>query len=266
MSAEKFTLVAAVNDDRVLAQNLLRSPALSDMADWELITRRGYCSAAHAYNSALDEATHDVVIFVHQDIYLPGTWPGDLRRALAYLRGRRENWGVLGCFGSSRTMKGGLGKVYTNGLGLHGNVIDRPTGAETLDEIVLVVRKSSRLRFDERMPHFHLYGTDICLAARKQGLNCFAFQGFCVHNTNQLLELPNEFYACYRYIKRKWRHELPIYSSCIKVSRFDEDLMARWLKATADRALGHRRIPQRRVEDPTVFMPELVGWRARSAH
>jgi hypothetical protein len=43
------------------------------------------------------------------------------------------------------------------------------------------------------LPHYHLYGTDICMAAREKGMMSYAIPAFCIHNTNQLLALPEEF-------------------------------------------------------------------------
>ena len=67
---------------------------------------------------------------------------------------------------------------------------------QTLDEIVLILKKSSGLRFDDSLPHFHFYGTDICLRAAQRGMRSYAISAFCVHNTHQTLVLPEEFYEC----------------------------------------------------------------------
>ena len=147
-----------------------------------------------------------------------------MERALSYLENKRKNWGILGCFGSRKFAEGGLGRVYTTGLGFHGRVLDEPEPVETLDEIILIIKKSSGLRFDIALPHYHLYGADICMSAKEKGMTNYAIQGFCVHNTNQLLILPKEFYDCYRYIKRKWKKYLPIYASCMKITSFNEKL------------------------------------------
>ena len=64
------------------------------------------------------------------------------------------------------------------------------------------------MRFDDQMPYFHLYGTDICLTAEEKGLNCYTIPAFCYHNTEQILTLPREFYICYKYMKRKWAKKI----------------------------------------------------------
>ncbi|MPZ20441.1 MAG: hypothetical protein GEV06_21385 [Luteitalea sp.] len=256
MSDETFTITVSVNHEEVLQQNLLLSPGLLNGGRNQLVIKRRFPSASLAYNSAIEEAENDIVIFVHQDVYLPDTWFACLKSCLAFLEETQVSWGVLGCFGSRKGAEGGLGRVYTSGLGWHGRLVTRPEPVETLDEILLVIRKSSGLRFDPRLPHFHLYGTDICMKARERGLANYAFQGLCVHNTNQLLSLPREFYTCYRYIRSKWSRYLPIYASCMKISFLNGELCRKWIVEAGHQLLGTRRQAKTRVEDPRVFCYE----------
>ena len=253
MGDEAFTVAVAVNNEDVLQKNLLLSPDLLNRGRNQVTLRRGFSSASLAYNSAIEEAQHDLMIFVHQDVYLPEGWFADLKRSLAFLEDTGANWGVLGCYGSRKGADDGLGRVYTRGVGLHGLHLGRPEPVETLDEIVLVIRKSSGLRFDPNLPHFHLYGPDICMTARTRGMAIYAFQGFCVHNTNQLLILPTEFYTCYRYIRKKWARYLPIHTSCIRISLLNEDFYHRKIYETKLRLLGMETRAVKRAEDPRVF-------------
>jgi hypothetical protein len=162
----------------------------------------------------------------------------------------------LGSFGSSRSAHGGLGRVFTNGLGLHGNPIEKPEPVETLDEIVLILRKSTGLRFDPAFPHYHMYGADICMAARRAGLGAFAIPAFCVHNTHQLLELPREFYECYRFFKTKWSAYLPIAASCMSVTRYDRELRKKRLAELFARLRPRHRPAAQRVDNPRSLLPE----------
>lgn len=257
-SDENFTIAVAVNDTAVLRGNLYLSPGVLAGGN-QVVLKENYPSASLAYNSAIDDAEHDLIVFVHQDIYLPKSWFSDLRRCLSLLDEKGVEWGVLGCFGSRKGAAGGLGRVYTNGLGLHGKEIAGPEAVETLDEIVLIIRKSSGLRFDPLLPHFHLYGADICLSARQRGLQSYAIPAFCIHNTNQLLRLPPQFYDCYRHIKHKWEKFLPIYTSCMTISRFDEELNSRRVREFGERVLGIRRTPKLRLADPRTALASVDG-------
>jgi GT2 family glycosyltransferase len=250
MSRDRYTIVAAVNDQTVLARNLLLSPDIASGRQSDLLLKEGFRSAAAAYNSAIDEAGNDILVFVHQDVYLPENWFDAVSRAISSLDDAGIAWGVLGSFGVRGDTSGGWGRVYTTGRGLHGRVIHGAEPVETLDEIVLITRRSSGLRFDSELPHFHLYGTDLCLQARSAGLPNFAIPAFCVHNTNQLIELPTEFYRCHDHIKMKWRQYLPIHTSCIVISRFDRERHERRLKAFFYRVLGRVTHPLARVDDP----------------
>lgn len=258
MSDENFTIAVAVNDMQVLRKNLYLSPGISNDGRNQILIKQGFRSASRAYNSAIDEAENDIIVFVHQDVYLPETWFSDLRRCLSYFKEEQINWGVLGCFGSKKSAEGGLGRVYTTGLGLHGRRIVNPEPVETLDEIILIIRKSSGLRFDPSLPHFHLYGTDICMAAKDNRMISYAIPAFCVHNTNQLLSLPREFYDCYQYIKRKWKKFLPIYASCVTISLFNEELYRRRIRELGEKALGIRRVPKLRVNDPRTVLGDKM--------
>ena len=256
MNDNVFTIAAAVNSDDVLRKNLLRSPALAAGNPHQLVLLRGFESASIAYNHALGQAECDIVIFVHQDMYLPEAWLYELTDCVAHLHQRGTKWGVLGCYGVRKGMAEGFGRIYTRGLGRHGRRLSQPEEVDTLDEIALVVRKSSGLRFDPMLPHFHLYGPDICLTARARGFTNVAFQGYCVHNTNQLLMLPREYYACYRYMRRKWARELPIHTSCMKISFFNEQVYHRRLYETRLRLTGAVSRAAKRVDDPRVFSNE----------
>lgn len=258
MSNRNYTFAVAVNNKEVLEKNLYLSPGLQKGHNHQVLIKENYPSAALAYNSAIDEATNEIIIFIHQDIYLPETWFSDLSKCLSYLEERKINWGVLGCFGSGKDAGAGQGRVYTTGLGLHGKKIDEPVAVETLDEIILIISKSSGLRFDPNFPHFHLYGVDLCMSARDKGMINFAFQGFCVHNTNQLLVLPKEFYDCYHYVKRKWSKFLPIYASCLTISRYDKELFIKKLREVLGKIFKKRKMPLLRVDDPRAVLGEKL--------
>lgn len=255
---EKFTFIVAVNNTKILRNNLYLSPGLLNNRKNQIVIKENYPSASLAYNSGIDEADNEIIIFIHQDIYLPETWFSDVTRCLSYLEEKKINWGVLGCFGSGKAAEAGLGRVYTTGLGLHGRKINEPEPVETLDEIILIIRKSSGLRFDPLLPHFHLYGADLCMLAKDNGMINFAFQGFCIHNTNQLLNLPKEFYNCYFYVKRKWAKFLPIYTSCLIISRFNEELYLKKICEFYGKMLGKKRVPLLRVDDPRTVLGDEI--------
>lgn len=243
-----LTFVVTSNNRHVLESNFLASAALSGARQHQIIIQEGFASASKAYNDAIDKAENDAVIFVHQDVILPAEWTCDLERSLQYLDHVDPNWGVLGCWGASHGQFG-IGYLYSTGLGLLGKPFEHPEPVETLDEVILVLRKSSRLRFDDALPHYHLYGTDICLRAEASGRRNYVMPAFCIHNTRQIFVLPPEFYECYRYIRRTWRGRLPIQTSCIRITRSSLSTHTRRLQEVYLKYIRHKAVGAPRSEN-----------------
>ena len=255
-SSLNLTFVVAANDMGILHGNLLASPCLQGALSHQVIVQEGFTSATAAYNAALAQSLNEIVVFIHQDVYLPDRWLSDLDATLGLLEERDPNWGVLGCYGVNKNGRG-FGYLYTPGQAVIGHTLQTPEIVQTLDEVVLIVRKSSGLKFNEQLPGFHLYGTDICLTAAAMGLNCYAISAFCIHNSRQHFQLPKDFYTCYKHVKCRWRKSLPIYTSCIRISRFNESMWWRRVKDACSRIL--HRSPQSgvRAEDPQIILRQL---------
>jgi hypothetical protein len=231
VNAPSVTFVVAVNDDTILARNFELSPCLQEVSGHQVILQRNFASAAEAYNDAIAKSSNELMIFVHQDVYFPRTWLSELQRALDLLHMRDPAWGVLGCYGANAKGKF-FGYLYASAEGLHGEPFAEPVPVQTLDEIVLIVRKSSGLKFDGDLPNFHLYGTDICLSAATKGMTCYAISAPCIHNTRQNVVLPPEFYESCAHVQHVWREHLPIQTTCIRLTRYNSHVYWRRLKET----------------------------------
>jgi GT2 family glycosyltransferase len=251
-----WTVVSATNDEVLLNSCLLSSPEIGDATD--VILQRGYPSAAAAYNAGLQAAKTDLVIFVHQDVYLPKGWVASLRSALDLLSRVDPNWGVLGVWGFNELSEDGLGFLYCVANGKLGSAFAGLREVRTLDEVLLIVRKSSKLNFDERVPGYHMYGTDVCLEARRRGMKSYAIPAFCIHNTSGYRMLPLQFWSAYLFVRKKWRSELPITTSCIRIT-FSCWPMVRWnIIRAANIALGRHRAGSR-VHDPSRLNTDLMS-------
>ena len=220
--------VATYGTDEVLKSNFLASPCLLAPHSHQILVQKDYISAAKAYNDAIDRSVNDLMVFAHQDMIFPESWLSQLESALEHLESGDPGWGVLGCYGTTRQGIG-QGHIYSPGRGPIGRPLESPTLVQTLDEIVLIFRRSSGLRFDEQLPHFHLYGTDICLKAERAGMRSYVIPAFCVHNAHQYIVLPAEFYECCRHIKQVWKDYLPIETTCLCITRFNLPLYRRRL-------------------------------------
>lgn len=247
--------VASYGDGALLRENFLSSPCFEGTHPHQILVRANFPSAAKAYNEIIDQAANDLIVFAHYDVLLPASWLRELRQAIEYLDRADPAWGVLGCYGVNQSGRV-FGFLYQRGMGLVGTPLEHPEPVQTLDEFILVIRKSSGLRFDERLPHFHLYGADICLRAASRKLTSYTIPAFCVHNTNHYLVLPPEFYECCRFIRRVWRDRLPVQTSCIRITRFNLPVYQRRLMDAYLRYVRRKAFISARVKDSPKLMNE----------
>lgn len=195
--------ITASHREDVLQNNLMRSEVI-----WRfpLTVQRGYTNVSKAYNEARHAAP--IVVYVHNDVYLPNSFEKNLFDALKKLP---DDWAVLGVAGVS-------GPVRT----IHGYIADRgrcwgspsklPHQVQTLDEMLLITHGD--LLFDENLPQDY-YGADICMIANKAGLKCYAINAYCEHNSTRPLGGRTEsFYQSEEYFKNKWKDYLPIFTTC----------------------------------------------------
>jgi hypothetical protein len=245
---QDITFVVAVNRWDVFKTNFLGSPAFRGSYDYQILIQQHFKSAARAYNDAIDRSRNDLMIFAHQDIFFPEPWLAQLARALDYLEVHDPQWGVLGCYGTTRSGER-IGHIYSSGLGVIGQPFEHPKAVLTLDEVVLVLRKSSGLRFDETLPHFHFYGTDICLSAAERGMKSYSVPAFCVHNTEQIMVLPPAFYESAKHIRRVWKAHLPIQTSCIRLTKLNLPMFAMRLRGALLR-MRRKDIGASRAQEP----------------
>lgn len=251
-----WSLVVAVNSDEVLRENLLRSGE-ADYAK-EISIQRNASNAATAYNAGMRECTGDVVVFAHQDVFLPAGWAKKLGHHVERLTAADPGWGVAGVYGV--TMSGdGAGYAYSLGLRRFvGDPFSEPIQISTLDEMLLIVRRTSGLRFDEQLPGFHLYGTDICMEAAVRGMRRYIVPCFALHNSRGIRRLPLSFWQAYMYLRRKWRNQLPIATPCTTISASCAPIVEHIL-TTSWASVRGRNNPGSRVANPEKFFTEQIA-------
>lgn len=115
MDNQSLSVIAAVNDDTVLRNNLALSPLLSD-GRIELIVERKRPSAAAAYNAAMSRTDSEILIFAHQDVYLPSGWEENVFKTVDASGSKRVNWAVLGVYGVEPSGRH-IGRAWSSGLG-----------------------------------------------------------------------------------------------------------------------------------------------------
>lgn len=222
-----FVLACASNSPAILSSNLGSSPLLENGI--RLHVEEGAASAALAYNRALDATREEVVVFLHHDVYLPRGWDRLLMARLAELTAHDPDWALAGAYGVAPDYRQ-FGPVWTSSLGqIIGRVPMQPEPLQSFDEMLIVLRRSSGLRFDDRQPGWHMYGTDIVCAARAAGKGAYAIGLPCIHNDRFHGALGPDFTESYRWMQRKWPGMLPIQTPVTKISRSGLHLMReRW--------------------------------------
>ncbi len=218
-TSPRLAIAAAVNNEHVLQQNLAASPCLREQ-QVPLHCERQCACAGLAYNKAIDSLDADIIAFVHQDVYLPAGWVDNVLSTLRNISHIDPAWAVAGVVGVD--IEGNtLGRSWSNGLGreVRGKDTTVPLRAASLDELVLILRVESRLRFDVSLPGFHLYGTDISQQAMRAQRSVYVIDAPVIHNSTPLLSLDKHFRGAYRAMQTKWRAFLPLPTCIVPISR-----------------------------------------------
>jgi hypothetical protein len=214
VETSKVTIGVCVNCEEELRDNLLASPCLKE-GRHEILKIEGAASAAEGLNAVIECARNEVVVLVHQDVYLPAGWIARVLRQYDLVKAASGGRvGVLGIYGATaaprRTLR--LGRVFDRDT-----LLDEPGAlpapADSLDELALIVPKSTPLRFDPALG-WHLYGTDICLSAKEAGLQSAVIDAPCHHNSRSGYGVPPEFEESKAVLRKKWWRLLPITAVC----------------------------------------------------
>lgn len=249
--------VSVYGDEAVMEANFSKSPVLSQAA--AVIVQPGFPTVVEAYNDAIERCETDILVFAHPDVYLPESWADQFQAALRWLDRNAPDWAVLGLFGCDAAGKG-VGFTYSVGLGKFvGTPFERPVPARTVDEFVFVVRKSSGIRFDTRLPgpQSQLCAPDVCLQALKMSCGVYVIPAFALHNSNGWSVLPFNFWKPYLYMRRKWKDELPVRVPYARITRWATPM----LKNTARAWVKHRKSGHRtnsRVNDVEAHYDKLA--------
>ncbi len=210
----------------MLAANLMASPCLGPGAPHQVIVLRNPPNAAEALNAGRERAKHEWVVCVHQDVVLPPDWDRQILEQYRLAERRFGPIGVAGVYGVGPVIAPGSsqGRPAVRRIGrvvdrdrvlLHGP--DLPAPVVTLDELLLIIRRDSPLRFDTELG-FHLYGADLCLQAGERGLAVVALEAPCRHNSRNV-GLTESFVRSARVFARKWAGRLPVATPCALFDR-----------------------------------------------
>lgn len=257
LTPSDIAVVAAVNDDACLRRNLAASPAIAE-GGLPLHVETGAPSAAVAYNRGLDATDAALVVFAHQDVYLPRGWERRLLKAVTALEARDPDWALLGPFGMSAQGEH-MGRVWSTSLGqVVGAPSPEPTPVQSYDELLFVMRRDAGLRFDETLPGWHMYGTDIVQTALAAGRGAWVMDLPCVHNDGFHDMLRADFSRAYHFVRRKWRARLPFRTPVLWVSRHGLHMPLQQLRMY--RSMAGRRARALDPDAPPQDYARRCGW------
>lgn len=251
----KLEIVAAVNDEVTLSNNLAVSP-LVRQGEAKLHIEKKHPSASSAYLAGLHKCTADIIVFAHQDVYIPAGWGSLLKQAINQLEDNGQEWAVLGVFGIDQKQQY-HGRVWSSGLNQElCYPIATPQPIESIDELLIVLNRRSGITFDADLPSFHLYGTDIVQTALQQKKGAFAFHGPVIHNSNPVLQLDKSYRRAYRFMSKKWAHNLPIQTCIVPITKNGGPLYLSILKRLK-KSLLKNKITTGRLPAPTLIAKKL---------
>jgi hypothetical protein len=199
--------VTASHDKAMLEAQLMRSPIFKN---WEYAVTiiEGYSNIPKAYH-AFDRKSK-LTCYIHHDVFLPGSFIIDLKKALERVP---DDWAVIGVAGVKLVDGKKEFKGYVNDRGkIIGSPWKLPAEVDTLDELLLITRGD--LVFDEQLEQ-DFYGADICMQAKQQGRKCYAINAYCEHNSCRSFGGRTEsFYESEKKFREKWKSQLPIATTC----------------------------------------------------
>jgi len=91
---------------------------------------------------------------------------------------------------------------------------------QSIDELLIAVKPSMNLRFDEKLPGFHLYAADLCTQATESNYHSYVIHAPVIHNSKRHKSLGGSYASAYRYLQKKWRFKLPIITSCSPITKW----------------------------------------------
>ena len=208
-----ISFVVCVNNEEQLKANLLRSDCFKEPSIHELILVRDAQNAADGLNTGLNQASNEIVVLLHQDVYLPPGWTRRFVEQYSLAEQQFGSLGLVGLFGvlNSSGQKRSFGHVADRHTLLSYGPL--PALAETVDEFLMAVPKSTKVRFDPALK-WHLYGADFALQTMQQGKFVAVVDALCFHHSRTGYVLPEDYHRSAAAFRSKWISHLPICTPC----------------------------------------------------
>ena len=220
-----LSFVTCISRPDIALRYLLASPCFG-RGGHQLAAHINAPSAAHALNAALDAGPgSDWLVWLHQDVFLPGGWDTQFRQQLALALAQWPQIAVAGVYGvhGAGQQAQRLGRVLDRGQPLC-EPAPLPQLTDSLDELLLAVRVDSGLRMDAALG-YDFYATDLVLQAQQRGLAGVVLDAYCEHWSDTPLAGPvphtlaQRILASAEVFERKWASRLPITTPCFHIAQ-----------------------------------------------
>lgn len=169
-----------------LEHNLLKSPCVHDSLNQLIIVDNRqnvfFETLGKALVHGMQQARHDLIALVHEDVLLQEGWQEMFEASLDALENVHPDWGMIGSVGWIEKGKPAGHWSDPNRLHPMNTFTERPFEAvERLDEQLLVLRKSTGIRPDPDLPSIHRIGRDLANRLGKKQLKTFSINAPTIH-------------------------------------------------------------------------------------
>jgi glycosyl transferase family 2 len=211
------SIICVYNDPDVRRDCLDRSVNLAaDPGTVEYIpidnTGGAFASAGAALNAGIRKARHQVMVLVHQDIYLHSI---DRILEVATMLLADRQWGLFGAIGVPARGPH-IGRVRDR-VQLMGQSSPSPSEVVNLDEVLIMGRRDvlrqNPLSEDERLA-WHAYGAELCVRLRSRGFKIGAVNLEITHNSLTTDEYKARLNVAHGHLAALYPDQLPISTTC----------------------------------------------------
>ncbi|MCS7316937.1 MAG: glycosyltransferase family protein [Candidatus Dojkabacteria bacterium] len=223
-----FTLVILVNNKEIYLNELksLQNQLFSE--NIEIISLLNFdnhfTNCSQPLNYGINLSSGKYILICHQDLLFPNFMWLEKIKYFIVCKLKRINWGVLGIAGilnENNFLKPIIYLHDQKNLNSKSQKYYDFYEVDTLDELCLIIKNNNILYFDENIiDHFHFYGVDICLEAKRRKMKNFAINAECIHlsdGTSNFLHNNHyeKFKECAIKVHKKWISLFPKFATTV---------------------------------------------------
>jgi len=184
LGSHPVSFVTCVNDREVYSNHILKY-----LGDYDMIAIFNPPSAAKGLNEGIRKAKNDLVVCLHQDVFLP---EGFAERLLTEIEKFPKwiKWGALGLAGCGLQGERLLASISCwsppHKERDYRQHYHEPIPAQTQDCLCKILERRNGIWFDEGFTGFHMYGEDFCLQAIDRGLGVYVIFNLAFHDSKNI--------------------------------------------------------------------------------